>query len=120
MLVGFDTNILVYTLRTPQNPNLERATDLVDRAAGSKSVGLLLQSLTEFSYVAIRKLRMDVQAVRDRVDALRAVAPIHAPTDEDLMLALDLVRDHRLAFWDALLCATPAPARLRDLLCSAI
>ena len=24
MLVGFDTNILVYTLQTPGNPNLDR------------------------------------------------------------------------------------------------
>ena len=69
MLVGFDTNILVYTLQTPGNPNLDQARDLVNRAAGSGSVGLLLQSLTEFSHVAIRKLRMDVVMVRRRVAA---------------------------------------------------
>lgn len=115
-LVSFDTNVLVYTLRTPENPNLERASDLVDRAARSSSVGLLLQSLTEFSYVAIRKLRMDAQLVRRRIAAFRDVAPVHAPAEQDLMDALDLVRDHRLAFWDALMCATASRAGLQYLL----
>src|SRR5712691_6170793 len=102
MLVGFDTNILVYTLQTPGNTNLDQARGLVNRAAGSASVGLLLQSLTEFSHVAIRRLRMDVNLVRRRIAAFQRVAEVHAPVDDDLTEALDLVRDHRLAFWDAL------------------
>jgi len=116
MLVGFDTNILVYTLQTPGNRNLDQARDLVNRAAGSASVGLLLQSLTEFSHVAIRRLRMDVNLVRQRVAALRRVAAVHAPVDDDLTEALNLVRDHRLAFWDALMCATASRVGLRYLL----
>jgi predicted nucleic acid-binding protein len=116
MLVGFDTNILVYTLQTPGNTNLDRARDLVNRAAANASVALLLQSLTEFSHVAIRKLRMDVDLVRRRVAAFRRVAAVHAPADEDLTAALDLVQDHRLAFWDALMCATADRAGLQYLL----
>jgi predicted nucleic acid-binding protein len=115
-LVGFDTNILVYTLQTPGNANLGQARDLVNRAAGSGSAGLLLQSLTEFSYVAIRKLRMDVRLVQRRVAAFQRVAPLHAPVVEDLMEALGLVRDHRIAFWDALMCATASRAGLDYLL----
>jgi predicted nucleic acid-binding protein len=116
MLVGFDTNILVYTLQTPGNTNLDQARDLVSRAAGNASVGLLLQSLTEFSHVAIRKLRMDVNLVRRRVAAFRRVGAVHAPVDEDLTDALELVRDHQLAFWDALMCATAERAGLQYLL----
>jgi predicted nucleic acid-binding protein len=115
-VVGFDTTILVYTLRTPGNPNLERASDLVDRAARSNSAGLLLQSLTEFSFVAMRKLRMDVRQVRRRVVAFQNVAPVHAPTDQDLIDALELVRDHPLGFWDALMCATAGRAGFQYLL----
>ena len=116
MLVGFDTNILIYTLQAPGNTNLDQARDLVNRAAGSASLGLLLQSLTEFSHAAIRKLRMDVDLVHRRVAAFRRVAAVHAPVDEDLTAALDLVRDHRLAFWDALMCATASRAGLDYLL----
>ena len=114
--IGFDTNVLVYTLQTPENRHLDRANDLVDRAARSSSAGFLLQSLAEFSYVAIRKLRMDVRLVQRRIAAFREVAPVHGPTDEDLLLALDLVHDHRLAFWDAMMCATASRAGLRYLL----
>ena len=116
MLVGFDTNILVYTLQTPGNTNFDQARDLVNRATDSASVGLLLQSLTEFSHVAIRKLRMDVDLVHRRVAAFRSVAAVHAPIDQDLTDALDLVRDHRLEFWDALMCATAIRAGLHYLL----
>jgi predicted nucleic acid-binding protein len=115
-LVGFDTNILVYTWQTPGNANLGQARDLVNRAACSGSAGLLLQSLTEFSYVAIRKLRMDVRLVERRVAAFQRVAPLHAPAVEDLIEALGLVRDHRMAFWDALMCATAGRAGLQYLL----
>jgi len=116
MLVGFDTNILIYTLQAPGNRYLNQARDLVNRAARSAAAGLLLQSLTEFSHVAIRRLRIDVDVVHRRVAALRRVAAVHAPIDEDLMDALGLVRDHRLAFWDALMCATARRAGLRYLL----
>jgi predicted nucleic acid-binding protein len=116
MVVGFDTNILVYTLETPGNMHLDQARGLVNRAARSASVGLLLQSLTEFSFVAIRKLRMDVHLVGRRVAALRGVAEVHGPTSEDLMESLDLVRDHHVSFWDALMCATANRAGLRYLL----
>jgi predicted nucleic acid-binding protein len=116
MPVGFDTNVLVYTLQTPGNTKLDRARDLVNRAARSASVELLLQSLIEFSNVAIRKLRMDIDLVHRRVAAFRRVAVVHAPIDDDLTHALDLVRDHRLAFWDALMCATASRAGLQCLL----
>jgi predicted nucleic acid-binding protein len=112
MAVTFDTNVLVYTLRTPDNPYLAVAADLVDRAAHGKSAVLLLQSLTEFSYVAIRKLRMDIASIQERVAALRDVAPVHAASEDDLPFALNLVRDHRINFWDALMCATASRAGL--------
>jgi len=66
--------------------------------------------------VAIRKLRMDVRLVRERVAAFQEVAPVFAATDQDLMGALDLVRDHRIGFWDALLCSTARRVGLQYLL----
>jgi hypothetical protein len=49
---------------------------------------LLLQTLAEFSSVAIRKAGIEVDAVPITIDAWRAVLP---------------VKNHRLAFWDAML-----------------
>jgi predicted nucleic acid-binding protein len=50
------------------------------------------------------------------VDALRQPIPIEAAAEEDLLAALDLVRNHRLAFWDAMMCATASRAGLQYLL----
>jgi predicted nucleic acid-binding protein len=116
MSLTFDTNILVYTLRTPGNVRLVQARDLVNRGTRQGSLTLLLQSLTEFSYVALRKLRMDIATVERRVNAFRRAAPVHPPSEPDLVIALQFVRQHRIAFWDALMCATAERAGVRHLL----
>lgn len=116
MTCAFDTNILVYTLRTPENDKQARARELVDRGTRHDALALLLQSLTEFSYVGLRKLRMDIRSVERRVNAFRRAAPVHAPITDDLLTALEMVRRHRIGFWDALMCATAERAGVDHLL----
>jgi hypothetical protein len=70
------------------------------RAASSV---LLLQTLSEFSNVAIRKARIPVKGIRRNIDACRAVMPVQAAEVSDLSAALEAVRAHRLAFRDAML-----------------
>lgn len=82
---------------------------------GASSV-LLLQTLAEFSNVAIRKARIPVEDVRRIVEAWCAVLPVQAADDSDLMVALETVRGHRLAFWDAMLWASAHRAGVRHLL----
>jgi predicted nucleic acid-binding protein len=67
---------------------------------------LLLQSLAEFANVATRKLGVGAEAVVRRVKAWSDVMPVQPASQEDLVIALQILRDHGLAFWDALLCAT--------------
>ena len=50
------------------------------------------------------------------IDAWRAVLPVHAADDSDLLAALEAVRAHRLAFWDAMLWASAQHAGVRHLL----
>jgi len=77
---------------------------------------LLLQTLAEFSNVAIRKARIPVDDIRRTIDAWRAVLPVQAADDGDLSAALEAVRAHRLAFWDAMLWASAQRAGVRHLL----
>jgi predicted nucleic acid-binding protein len=102
----FDTNILVYTLAPPADPRRALARDLIIRAMHSASSILLLQSLAEFSNVATRKFGIAAEAVRRRVVAWSNVIPVRAAVHEDVLGALIIVRDHKLPFWDALMCAT--------------
>jgi predicted nucleic acid-binding protein len=116
MTCTFDTNILVYTLPAPTNTKRSQARGLLIRGARPQAGILLLQSLTEFSHVAARKFGLSINSIRRRVRDWRDAIPMQVAGEEDLMAALDLVRDHRIGFWDALLCATADRAGLQYLL----
>ncbi len=116
MTCTFDTNILVYTLPNPSNTKRHQARDLLIRGARPQAGILLLQSLAEFSYVAARKFGLSINSIERRVRDWRDAMPVQAAGTEDLTDALDLVRDHRLGFWDALMCATAGRVGLQYLL----
>ena len=77
---------------------------------------LLLQTLAGFSNAAIRKARIPVEDVRRIIEAWCAVLLVQAADDSDLMVALEIVRANRLAFWDAMLWASAQRAGVRHLL----
>lgn len=116
MICTFDSNVLIYALVDPPEPRGDRARELILRGTHGNTAMLLLQALAEFSTVAMRKYGLGPSDVQSRVDALRQPIPVEAAEEQDLLAALDLVRDHRIAFWDALLCATASRAGLRYLL----
>ena len=116
MMVSFDTNVLVYATASVPDVKAMRARDLIARAMRAASSVLLLQTLAEFSNVAIRKARIPVEDIRRTIDAWRAVLPVQAADDSDLLVALEAVRAHRLAFWHAMLWASARRAGVRHLL----
>jgi predicted nucleic acid-binding protein len=116
MTCTFDTNILVYTLPDPTNTKHHQARNLLIRGARPQAGILLLQSLTEFSHVAARKFGLSINSIRRRVHDWSDAIPVRAAGQEDLMAALTLARDHRIGFWDAMLCATADRAGLQYLL----
>jgi predicted nucleic acid-binding protein len=112
----FDTNVLIYTLVKPPDTKGERARELLARCVHGEAALLLFQTLAEFSHVAMRKFGVDPAEVWQRVNVWRQIIPVHPAADGDLDLALTLVSDHKLGFWDALLCATAERAGLQYLL----
>ena len=64
----------------------------------------------------MRKFAIDPAEISQRVSSWRQIIPVQLAADGDLDLALTLVSDHKLGFWDALLCATAERAGLRYLL----
>jgi predicted nucleic acid-binding protein len=113
MNVSFDTNILVYATASVPAGKTGRARDLIARGMRSGASVLLLQTLAEFSNVAIRKSRIPAENVRTMIDAWRAVLPVRITEDDDLSSALDVVRIHRFAFWDAMLWAAARRVGIR-------
>ena len=115
-MISFDTNVLVYATAARADARVSRAQDLLARAMRATTSILLLQSLSEFSNVAIRKARIPANAVKTTIEAWRAVLPVQSADDSDLVLALEAVRAHRLPFWDAMLWASAQRAGVRHML----
>ena len=72
-MISFDTNVLVYATASISDVKVMRARDLIARAMRAASSVLLLQTLAEFSNVAIRKGRIPVKDIRRTIDAWCAV-----------------------------------------------
>ena len=115
-MVRFDRNILVYASLSIPSRKHTGVRDLLVRGMRTGSSILLLQTLAEFSSVAIRKAGIAVDEIRTTIDAWRAVLPVQGTEDDDLSAALDAVKNHRLAFWDAMLWAAAQRAGVRHLL----
>src|SRR5262245_43226457 len=115
-MVSFDTNILVYATTVGANAKAQRARDLIARGMQTGSVVLLLQSLAEFSNVAIRKAQIPPDAIGAIVAAWQAVLPVRAAEEADLAAALTAVKVYQLSFWDAMLWATAQRVGVRHLL----
>jgi predicted nucleic acid-binding protein len=116
MTCTFDTNVLVYAILEPPDTKADRARELLARCTRHEGPVLLLQSLAEFSHVAMRKFGVRAGDVRRRVNVWRRLIPVQGAAGDDLDLALEFVHDHRIGFWDALLCATASRAGLHYLL----
>ena len=103
MIVTLDTNVLVYAVGPRTEPKCVRARDIMARGMHLGIMVLLLQSLTEYSYVAMRKGRVAASEVQGTIEVWRQVLPVEPILYEDLQEALRSVARHRLAFWDALM-----------------
>ena len=114
-MVSFDTNVLVYATASISDAKVMRARDVIARAMRAASSIHLLQTLAEFSNVAIRKARIPIEDIRDTIDAWLAVLPVQVADESDLLQALEAARAHRLAFWDAMLWASAKRAGVRHL-----
>jgi predicted nucleic acid-binding protein len=116
MIVSFDTNVLVYATARGSVEKNDRALAVIDRGMRGGHGVLLLQTLAEFSSVALSKAKMPVGVVRVAIDDWRAVFPVYPAEPDDLLAALEAVKTHRLALWDALLWATARRVGVRCML----
>jgi predicted nucleic acid-binding protein len=115
-MVTFDTNILVYATAAAPDVKAKRSRDLIVRGMRSGWAILLLQTLGEFSNVAIGKGGIPIDDVRSMIDVWRSVLPVQAAEVSDLTTALNAVKAHQLGFWDAMLWAAAQRAGVRHFL----
>jgi predicted nucleic acid-binding protein len=96
-----DTNILVYTDDAAAPAKQKLALDLVAAHRRTNTGVVSLQVLQEYFVTVTRKLHVDPQIARRKVELL-AEFDVAAPDVADILAAIDLHRLHGLSFWDAL------------------
>lgn len=111
----FDTNILVYADDKAAPAKQRRAIELVALHRRAGTGVLSLQVLQEYFVTVTRKLRVDAQIARRKVELL-AEFDVAAPDLDDILAAIDLHRLLGFSFWDALVLRTAKEAACTVLL----
>jgi predicted nucleic acid-binding protein len=95
----FDTSVLLYLL-SGDTAKADRAETLLS-ARGVVSV----QVLNEFAVVALRKLKMPLNEIREILDTIRAVCAVEPITVETHDRGLSVLERYRFSLYDSMLVA---------------
>ena len=102
----FDTNILIYAHDADAGRRHEIAAALIERALGQHNCVITLQTLAETFHVLRRRGVVAVEEAAALVRTYRDAFPVVAADETTFLDAVDAVRDHQWAFWDAMIWAT--------------
>ena len=97
----FDTNVLVYADDKATPAKRRRAIELVAEHRRAGTGVLSLQVLQEYFVAVTRRLQVDAEIARRKVELL-AEFDLVVPDLDDILAAIDLHRLHGFSFWDAL------------------
>jgi predicted nucleic acid-binding protein len=98
----FDTNVLIYADDKAAPAKQRLALDLIAEHRRARTGVVSLQVLQEFFVTVTRKLGLDAQIARRKVELL-AEFDVAAPDLADILAAIDLHRLHGFSFWDGLI-----------------
>lgn len=100
-----DSNILIYAHDHTANERHVQARDLVDALWRTETGALSVQVLQEF-FVNIRR-KIPIPEAR-RLVADYTNWRTHSPGTRDVMEAIDIHRDYKISFWDAMIVRSAA------------
>jgi predicted nucleic acid-binding protein len=101
--VSLDTNILVYALHVDDHRNA-RAVEIIARAADSECIQTL-QSYAECFNALVNRRGFSPEVAREEIRRFRSTLDCVAPRPADFDEAMQVVIDHQISFWDAMLWA---------------
>ena len=96
-----DTNILVYAEDRNEPIKKTKAVELILEHKRQRTGVVSLQVLQEFFVTVTRKLKLDVEIARYKVE-FHSRFIVAEPTITDILAAIDLHRLHGVSFYDAL------------------
>lgn len=104
-LIAIDTNVLVYAEGLGDVPRVNRARALFGRFEAGQLI-LPVQAAFEFLQVLIRKEKLPRERAVLSLDVWRKSLFVFSPTVDVVGLAAELVRDHQIQVFDAVILAT--------------
>ena len=114
-MVAIDTNVLAYAEGANDARRQVRALDIIARLPAGAAV-IPVQVLGELFRVLTAKAGRSPAEARAAILSWRDAIPARDTSAAALLAAMDLVVDHRLSIWDALILAVAAEAGCRLLL----
>ena len=99
-----DTNVLLYAYDSSTATKHDLAKSLIDRLWRERAGALSIQVLQEFFVNATTKVAepMEISVARQQIRRLGTWTS-HSPSVADVLAAIDIHRDHRISFWDAMI-----------------
>jgi prevent-host-death family protein len=96
-----DTNVLIYCDDVSELAKQQKALEVLDEHTRSRTGVISLQVLQEYFVTACRKLGLDPETARRKVEIF-AMLDVAEPKVSDILAAIDLHRFHGFSYWDAL------------------
>jgi len=115
MMVALDTNVLAYAEGVKDARHQARAAEVIANLPAGDAI-VPVQVLGELFRVLTGKAKRSPAEAREAVLSWRDALASRDTSAAALLAAMDLVADHRLSIWDALVLAVAAEAGCRLLL----
>jgi len=96
----FDTSVLLYLLSDDA-----RKADKIETLLSARGI-ISVQVLNEFAVVALRKIKMPLNEVREILDTIRVVCTVEPITVETHDRGLTVLERYRYSLYDSMLVAT--------------
>ena len=112
MRIALDTNVLVYAEGLGDVPRCRRANELIE-ALPAANVLIPVQVLGELHRVLSSKAGLTVKKARDAALSWADAFEVVDSTWSAMAAAFDLVADHRMQIWDALILSVAAEHKCR-------
>lgn len=97
-----DTNVLIYAFDRTAGKKREAAVALLARLWSDRIGYLSLQVLQEFYVTATKKLKMAPAEAYAQIDRFGRWT-VHRPEVDDVLVAIQLHREKKISFWDAMI-----------------
>jgi len=111
-----DSNILIYLADQRESAKRAMAVNLIDAVLDGTTDGWIsTQTLSEFSNVALKKLRLDIDLVEGYVDVFKVIKTV-LPDADVVKRALQVKRRYGIQFYDSMMVAAAERAGCAEIL----